>query len=597
MAISPLELLNRGDRRSSGAVSNWSIAVLLAGLSLSVPYLAQEAAGQFVYPQIVAQQYSSEDPAIPNEVSGELRRGGPREALGVGGIRWRATTEGLAEINPSGQRKIWTSQDGLPVLPITSVAVGPDGRVWLGTPDGAICFQPAAPPDQRWFYFWGRRYLPDNLVVGIVARSGHAWIRTRTVVSRIGFENFDLEEKSRRFIERLHECHDRHGLVADSQMLRPGDPASCHPISNDNDGLWTSLYIAAECFRYHATHSEEALANALHSLQALERLLSITKIPGFPARSFIRRGEGGDVDGEWHWTADGAWKWKGDTSNDELVGHFFAYSVAYDLLPPGDTADREAIRNAVGSIAGGLIEHGFKLVGYGGRVTRWGDYSPEYFKTPEGKEEAPGLSLILLSHLRVAYHITGDPKFLNAYHKVANELGYFDNVMSIIQLLPKITSRNINYSDEELAFLAFYPLLKYEDDPNLLRQYRQVLSAVWRRAESEHNPVWNYIYAVGAGAEDYDAHEALDTLVRVPLDPTYWTVHNSQRLDLPLDRQPDRHGTKQSSRVIPPDQRCTTKWNGNPFRLDCDDGGGREDDGTFFLLPYWLARTYGLMPP
>lgn len=572
--------------------------------SLAVAYwllptfcLAQGPAEGPIYLQIVPQKYSHDDPAIPNDVRGELRRAGPREALGADGTRWRAGLEGLVEIGPTGQKKIWTLREGLPILPITSVAVGPDGRVWLGTPDGAMCLQPAATAERRWLYFWGRRYLPDNDVAGIVARSGHAWMRTRTGVSRISFEKFDLEQKSAGFIKRLHECHDRYGLVADSRLLHPGDPVSCHPVSNDNDGLWTSLYIAAECFRFHATHSEGALANARRSLRALERLLSITGIPGFPARSFIRRGEGGDVDGEWHFTADGAWKWKGDTSNDELVGHFFAYSVAYDLLPADDAIDREAIRNAVDSIAGGLIQHGFRLVGYGGRVTRWGDYSPAYFKTPEGQQEAPGLSLILLSHLRAAYHVTGDQKFLDTYNEVVYKLGYLDHVMSIIDLLPKISSRDFNFSDEELAFLAFYPLLKYEDDPRLIRKYRLVLAAMWRRAESEHNPLWNYVYAVGAGARDYGAEDALETLERIPLDLTYWTVHNSQRRDLPLDPLPDRHGTKQSTRVIPPEERCMSKWNGNPFRLDCESGGQSEDDGTSFLLPYWLGRDSGLVPP
>jgi len=40
-----------------------------------------------------------------------------------------------------------------------------------------------------------------------------------------------------------------------------------------------------------------------------------------------------------------------------------------------------------------------------------------------------------------------------------------------------------------------------------------------------------------------------------------------------------------------------TKWNGNPFQLDCNPQGRTEDDGAFFLLPYWLGRFYKLLPP
>jgi hypothetical protein len=37
------------------------------------------------------------------------------------------------------------------------------------------------------------------------------------------------------------------------------------------------------------------------------------------------------------------------------------------------------------------------------------------------------------------------------------------------------------------------------------------------------------------------------------------------------------------------------KWNGNPFQLDDQSEGRGEDDGTFFLLPYWLGRYHGYL--
>ena len=38
------------------------------------------------------------------------------------------------------------------------------------------------------------------------------------------------------------------------------------------------------------------------------------------------------------------------------------------------------------------------------------------------------------------------------------------------------------------------------------------------------------------------------------------------------------------------------KWNGNPFVVDGGDGGRSEDDGTFFLLPYWMGRHLKCVP-
>ena len=200
----------------------------------------------------------------------------------------------------------------------------------------------------------------------------------------------------------------------------------------------------------------------------------------------------------------------------------------------------------------------------------------------------------MLSHLRVAFHVTGQERFRAEYYRVANELGYLRNVVQRMTETPP----EINYSDEELAFLAWYPLMRLEDEQQMRAQYRQALEAFWsRRIRSEENPLWNYIYAAGTEAKDYAAEDALRALQRIPLDSVCWTVKNSQRADLQLIAAYDRFGEKQASAAIPPNERRVMKWNGNPFELDGGDGGRSEDDGAFFLLPYWLARFHRLIKP
>jgi hypothetical protein len=582
-------------------------------LLLAFPSAAQ-AEAKHSYPQIVCNRFALDAAVIPAPIRQALSSRPARQARDAQQRLWQVSSNGLVEVEPSGKKKIWMGKDGLPILSLTSIAVGPDGRLWLATPRGAVCFQPDAPATQQWLYFWGKRYLSDNLVAQIVAEKDRAWIRTQTGVSRIEFKPFDLERKSALFVERLQSRHNRYGYTADCELLRPGDTSSFRLAPSDNDGLWTAIYTTAECFRFAVTHSPEALRNARVSLAALLRLESITGIPGFPARALIHRGDYRAPEGEWHWTPDGQWEWKGDTSSDEIVGHFLAYAVAYDLLPDGP--QRAAIRRAAGQIAAHLLDHGLELVGFGGRVTTWGRYSPAYFQTPDGKEDAALNSLELLSHLRVAYHITGEPRFLTAYHELIHQRGYLDNLTRGGQRVPvqagAVRGRNapatagetpaphlpeINYSDEELAFLSFYPLLRYEDDPGLRAQFLAALTRFWRSCEAERNPLWNFIYAAGTGASDYDARESLDTLERIPLDTIYWTVKNSQRVDLSLAPSADRFGEKQSLRAIPPNERCVMKWNGNPFQLDCNPEGRTEDEGAFFLLPYWLGRFYKLLPP
>ena len=71
-----------------------------------------------------------------------------------------------------------------------------------------------------------------------------------------------------------------------------------------------------------------------------------------------------------------------------------------------------------------------------------------------------------------------------------------------------------------------------------------------------------------------------------------WTVKNSQRPDVPMAKDTDRHRQPQSTRLLPPDERPVIRWNGNPFQVDGGNGGASENDGAHFLLPYWMGRYH-----
>src|SRR5262249_28067739 len=191
---------------------------------------------------------------------------------------------------------------------------------------------------------------PDDHVTGIgldpPMNASVAWVETTKGYSRIEFKEMTLTQKSKAFIERIRARHVRWGMTADSHLRVPGDLSTNQLISTDNDGLWTQMYIAAEAFRYKVTGDADARAKAKQGFEAMLRLEEITGIPGFPARSFIKVGE--DIqptDGEWHDTPDGKWRWKGDTSSDEIVGHYFGFAVYYDLL--ADEADKQKIRGVI----------------------------------------------------------------------------------------------------------------------------------------------------------------------------------------------------------------------------------------------------------
>lgn len=479
-----------------------------------------------------------------------------------------------------------------PVLPpsadVNCVATAA-GASWFGTRSGLVRTEDAGDPLDRRQYFAGRRYLPDDDVLNIVPDSSTGvWARTSTGVSHIELRFMTLAQKAEYFDRRVHERHDRYGLVASSILRALGDLKSNQLDPSDNDGLWTAIYAAAKSFRYAVTRSPEALAYAKKSIEAVLFLERVTGRPGFPARSYIRRGDFREQDGIWHWTPDLHYEWKADTSSDEIVGHFFLFSVAWDLLPDPDVKQR--IAATARRIADHILEHGYNLTDINGKPTTWGRWSCEYFESKNGKADSPLNSLELLSILKTAAHVTGDAKYETAYRRAAWDLKYLEQATRLAEL-----THEINYSDEELAMLSFYPIFRYERDPRLLNQYRSAADQWWRNIQREWNPLWTLIYLQSQPRKPVNLAGAVWTLYRIPMDLIEWTVRNSSRRDIPVDGAHDRFSQGQSAILLPPDERPVMKWNGNPFQLDGGNGGRTEDDGAFFLLPYWMGRYLGLL--
>lgn len=437
-------------------------------------------------------------------------------------------------------------------------------------------------------YFAGKRYLPDDDVVALAPDAARGmWVRTKTGVSHIELRPMTLEQKAAAFEERVALRHDRYGMTSDSHLAKAGDLSTNVRESSDNDGLWTAMYGAAECFRYAVTKDADALSRAKKAIEAVLFLEEVTGVPGLPARSYVKKGDPRPKDGVWHWTKDGQIQWKGDTSSDEIVGHYFLLSVAYDTLD--DAALKARMANAARLMMDYILSHGYTLIDVTGKPTTWGKWSPEYF-AGRGKSDSPLNAAELLSFLKVTEHLTADPKYAVAYKKVAVEMKYAEQAARYLEL-----REEINYSDEELAMLSFYPFFRYEKDPAMLAPMRKALDQWWANCMREKNPLWTSIYLVGKPGAKVDLAGALSTLEKIPMDLISWKVVNSDRKDVVMEKSLDRERRMQAKTLLPPDERPVMKWNGNPFAVDGGNGGFTEDDGATFLLPYWMGRYMGLV--
>ena len=240
-----------------------------------------------------------------------------------------------------------------------------------------------------------------------------------------------------------------------------------------------------------------------------------------------------------------------------------------------------------------ILDNGFQLIDVDGKRTRWGWWAPDLIW--QDPDETGLRALHMLAHLRTAIHVTGDPKHRARYQAAYDDLIRTHKYHLLTRNQKIMVPGSINHSDDELAFLSFYPLLRYETAPELLEVYRLSLARSWQIERPERNPLWNFIYAAGTGAKEFDREESLRTLREIPMDTVQWSVRNSHRLDVPIDPLNDRFKRRQALIVLPYDELPMSKWNGNPYNLDGGNGGRSEDDGAYFLLPYWMGRYHQLI--
>ena len=496
------------------------------------------------------------------------------------------TAEGYIELDADSFGAKPAVQKKLPCTDIRCVKQIGDS-LWFGTSSGAFCLH----NDGRIDYYASKRWLVDDSVIDISKGPDNSvLILSPTGLSVIAFEPMTLQQKAEHFDKLTRERHIRHGLNSELAMTRPGDLSTGTLVDNDNDGLWTAMYLAGELFRYAVTGSDDALQNCYESFEAMEHLFDVNPMKGFPSRSFERAGYQVSDKSRWQESRDPNWTWKATTSSDEIVGHFFAYTIFAEVVPDKQWRDRAIA--LMDSTMDHIVRNDWYLIDYDGKPTLWGKWNPDYVnKFPKQVGDRRLNSAEIISFLQAAYHFTGKEIYKQKAFELMDKYGYLDNIMipvSRLSVVPEIDlTTEWNHSDDELAFLSYWNLYKYAFTQELREKYRRAIEDHWEIERPEKNPLWNFIYA-STGAADFDLEETIWSLREFPLDTIGWSVRNSHRKDLEFLEPGFRHQTTRS--VLPPDERPMSKYNGNAFRLDGGEDGRHEYSGDIYLLPYWLGR-------
>ena len=512
-----------------------------------------------------------------------LSRGGRALLLG--------TTDGYLRLDAGSLAPLSDRETRLPWPEIRCIReIG--AKVWFGTPRGAFALHPGGHID----YYASRRWLVDDFVVDIApGPNDSVLVLSKTGLSVIHFETMTLAEKAEHFDRLTRRRHIRYGFNSALVMSEPGDLSTGTLIDQDNDGLWTAMYLAGELFRYAVTKSDAALRNCYESFEALERLTEITPMAGFPARAIERAGYHVADKSRWQVADDERWVWKATTSSDEIVGHFFVYAVFAEIAP--DPAWRRRAIDLIDAIMDHIVRHDWYLVDYDGKPTQWGRWHPEYVnRFPRAVGDRRLNSVEIIAFLQTAYHFTHKEVYKRKAFELLENHGYLDNIMIPVTEIGRVPGIDLttewNHSDDELAFLSYWNLYRYAFTDELRDRYRRTIAGHWDIERPEKNPLWSFIYA-DTGAEEFDIEEAIWTLQQFPLDTISWTVTNSHRHDLEF-LEPNFRG-QTTDAVLSPDERPMSKHNGNAFRLDGGSAGRREFSGDIYLLPYWMGRYLGII--
>jgi uncharacterized protein (TIGR03437 family) len=345
------------------------------------------------------------------------------------------------------------------------------------------------------------------------------------------------------------------------------DPTNASATSNQivgytrcgDSALWTGAYLAAEAFRYKVTQSAGALDNVKTALAGLKSLADVTGDNRL-ARCIVSAASpfaAGIASEEDHNTVHQAppWIWVDNTSRDEVVGAFFGLGAAFDLV------DDASVKSGIADLATRLI---FFIADH-----QWSP-NDDISNTFEVRPEELQMLLQVARHVNPSIQISG-PII----------------VPPIITGVAVDVQSNNSYFKFNLDFMTFYNYARYDGSGNVMGAYQKVRDYT----ASHQNAFFNMVDRALNGPDD-----ARDAETRNLLD--LWLARPDRDFSVDLSNTVQVCGST-ACQPIPLVERPPADflWQVSPFQLS---GGGRgviEGAGIDYILPYWMARYYGVITP
>lgn len=476
----------------------------------------------------------------------------------------------------------------LPREKIYSINVLDDGSILVGTDAGAVLIRNGL---QK--YLPAEKYAFTKDVTLVAAYGSDIYTVSEGGIIKTTEKPMTLMDKAVHMYEETEKYFPRkEGFV--TSIHGDIEPGKVSDIS-DNDGLWTHSYLMALCMWYSVTKDKKILESARRYKDAMLVLTRATEIKGFTARAVRYPDEKGwgegldslEIGAEWHRSSDGTYEWLGETSSDEMTGHYVGFATYYDLC--ATKKEKAEICEAVCNITDHILESGGYLLDFDGKPTTWACWDENALNNDSMWMWEKGVnSLEMLNFLKISYHMSGNQKYLDKYNSLISDHHFLINAA-----YHKREDGHSCHIDDNLAMLNAFSLLRLEKDP-AIRQYLLLgLSSHYDYEKIEGNPYFAFIYK-----GFIDAPCDVDTMVKNLQDYPYEiervSMYNSSRRGIEYDDEPVYWG--ESPRIKTPlawDERPVSRLGLNPFGVDGHRRG--TESGMSYLLIYWLGRYLGII--
>src|SRR6266850_2526811 len=361
--------------------------------------------------------------------------------------------------------------------------------------------------------------------------------RLASAISSSGFES-----EAEKISARIREKHMPHGTLMDPIFASPDSEVIDSYTRTGDSAIWTGHYLAAEAFRYRVTGSADALANATAAIVGIRGV-------------FAGRLHGQD------------YFWIGNTTRDQYSGVIFGLGVALEMLD--ETPVQGEVAELVGRLVGYLVDHSWAIRMPTGKV------STVFLQRPDQQ----------LAFLQVAKRAASG-KFSSRYRAMALAM----SALTLVPIAYELLDDHHSYFKFNLDTINLYSLLRFENKNSLFRKLYLKAYDVLRRTTDDHqNAHFNMIDCAVKGRDsrrDQQTMEFLEAWLQRPRRDPFVDLRGTFKA-----RSEDRAST-----VIPIPQRPTTDflWQRSPFLLYGGGVGLVEGAGIDFILPYWMARFFGV---